>query len=254
MEEELKKLGLTKHEAKVYLVALSLGPSTVLQLANHTEIKRPTVYLATKNLIRQGLMYQTLNKKNLFIAEKPQKLEKLTKRLRRRVIDAEILLESILPELVKLPKQYNEEPKVTFYSGVEGIKDIALEVSASLDSWYFFGPSVKVLEKIIKFKRMDILEDSWVLRNNPERPKIYIITDNGIFSLGKEWTKNKTDWREVKILPNTINASSGFIIFEDKLLIFSFENKPFATVIKSKEVVEVVKLMYKLIWKSLPEK
>jgi hypothetical protein len=57
----------------------------------------------------------------------------------------------------------------------------------------------------------------------------------------------------MKILPGVISVGSGFIIYEDKLAILSLENKPFVAVIKSKEVVEVVKLMYQLIWKSLPE-
>jgi len=253
MEEELEKLGLNEHEAKVYLAALSLGPSTAIRLANFTNVKRPTVYLAAKNLIKQGLMYQTLDKKSLFVAEKPQKLEKLTKRLRRQVINAESLLENILPGLIKLPKQYSEEPKVTFYSGVEGIKNIALEISVSKESWYFFGSSTKVLEKLIKFGRMDVFHEATELRKDFDRPKIYIITDSGILSLGGIWAKTKTQWREMKILPGTINSSSGFFVFEDKLLIFSFENKPFGALIKSKEVVDVVKIMHQLIWRSLPQ-
>ncbi len=253
MEEELQKLGLTEHESKVYLAALSLGPSSALQLADHTGIKRPTVYLAAKNLTKQGLMHQTLGKKSLFVAEKPQKLEKLNKRLRRQVIDAEILLENILPGLIKLPKQYNEEPKVNFYSGMEGLKNVALEISACRSSWYFFGSGKKILEVLVKSKRMDILHDAWALRENPDRPKIYIITDAGVFDLGKEWKKNKTDWREVKVLSETIKAGSGFIIYENKLAILNLENNPFVAVIKNKEVVEVVKLMFQLIWKSLPE-
>lgn len=252
MEEELQKLGLTEHEAKIYLAALSLGPSSAVQLANYTEIKRPTVYLAVKNLIKQGLMHQTLGKKNFFVAEKPQKLEKLNKRLRRQVVDAEILLESILPGLIKLPKQYNKEPKVTFYSGIESIKNVALEISACRSSWYFFGSGKKILEVLVKSKRMDILHDSWALRENPNRPKIYIITDKGVFDLGKGWEKTHTPWREVKILSETIKTSSGFIIYEDKLVILNLENEPFATVIKSKEVVEVIKVIFQLIWKSLP--
>jgi sugar-specific transcriptional regulator TrmB len=252
MEEELQKLGLTEHEAKVYLATLSLGPSSAVQLANSTNIKRPTVYLAVKNLIKQGLMHQTLDKKSLFVAEKPQKLEKLNKRLRRQVIDAEILLESILPGLIKLPKQYNQEPKIDFYSGIEGLKNIALEISASRSSWYFFGSGKKILDVFVKSKRMDILHDSWALRENSDRPKIYIITDKGVFDLGKGWEKTKTEWREVKVLSETIKVGSGFIIYEDKLAVLNIENKPFAAVIKSKEVVEVVKVMFQLIWKSLP--
>lgn len=253
MEEELQKLGLNEHEARVYLAALGLGPSSANQLADQTNIKRPTVYLSLENLIKKGLVAEIfVGKKKLFEAEKPQKLEKLTKRLRRQAIDAEILLESILPGLIKLPKQYSEEPQVTFYSGIEGMKNILLEISASKFSWYFFGSGRKILDKFINLERMDILHDAWALRKSPDRAKIYIISDTGVLALGKGWDKTKTPWREIKILPSIINSGSGFIVFEDKLVILSFENKPFAAVIKSKEVVEVVKVMFQLIWKSLP--
>lgn len=252
MEEELQKLGLSEHEAKVYLACLSLGPSSANQISESTTIKRPTVYLALENLQKQGLILESfVGKKRLFEAEKPEKLEKLTKRMRRQVIDAEILLESILPGLIKFPKQYSDKPKVSFYSGVEGLKNVALEVSACPTSWYFFGSGTKTLEKLAKSKRMDILHDSWALRSRADRPKIYLITDPGVFTLGGEWQKTKTPWREMKILPETISAGSGFIIYEDKLAILNLENKPFAAVIKSKEVVAVVKVMFQLIWKSL---
>jgi sugar-specific transcriptional regulator TrmB len=252
MEEELQKLGLNEHEARVYLAALSLGPSSAAQISEQANIKRPTVYLALENLIKQGIISESFaNKKRLFQAEKPQKLEKLTKRMRRQVIEAELLLESILPGLIKLPKQYSEEPQVTFYSGIEGMKNILLEVSASKFSWYFFGSGRKILDKLVNLERMDILHDAWALRKSPDRAKIYIISDSGVLALGKGWDKIKTPWREIKILPGIINAGSGFIIFEDKLVVLSIENKPFAAVIKSKEAVEVVKVMFQLIWKSL---
>ena len=254
MEEELQKLGLTKHEAEVYLASLRLGRASASQIAEQVKIKRPTVYLALDNLIKRGLMLETFSgKKRLFEAEKPQKLEKLTKQMKERATKAEALLENLLPGLSKIPKQYKEEPKVSFYSGVEGLKNIALEISSSRSSWYFFGSCKKILEKLISSKRMDILKDSWALRDGPHRPKIYIITDAGVYALGKEWEMNQTPWREVKILPEIMNASSGFFIYEDKLAVLSMEDKPFVAVIKSKEAVEVVKLMYQLIWKSLPE-
>ena len=136
---------------------------------------------------------------------------------------------------------------------MEGLKNVALEISACRSSWYFFGSGKKILEVLVKSKRMDILHDAWALRKNQDRPKIYIITDAGVFDLGKEWKQNNTSWREVKVLSETIKAGSGFIIYENKLAILNLENNPFVAVIKNKEVVEVVKLMFQLIWKSLPE-
>ncbi len=255
MEEELQKLGLNEHEARVYLAALSLGPSSAKQLSENTKIKRPTVYLALDNLIKQGLISESLGKKRLFVAEQPQKLDKLTKRMRRQVIDAEILLESILPGLIKLPKQYSEEPEVIFYSGIQGMKNVLLDISASQSSWYFFGSTTKVLQSPVRSEILEMIKEGVGLRKkmDPNRPKIYFITDAGILSLKGGFEKMTTSWREMKILPGVINSGSGFIIFEDKLVVLSFENKPFAAVVKSKEVVEVVKVMYQLIWKSLPE-
>ncbi len=254
MEEELQKLGLNEHEAKVYLAALSLGAASANQLANITEIKRPTVYLALENLVKKGIVFETfVEKKRLFQAEKPEKLDKLTKRMRRKTVEAELLLESIMPGLIKLPKIYNEEPQVTFYFGFEGMKNVMLDVAACKTSWYFFGSGTKILEKLKSLKRLDVLEDSWELRSGQNRPKIYLISDSGVFALGKGWEKTKTPWREMKILPTIINSGSAFIIYEDKLVVLSLENKPFVAVIKSKEAVEVVKVMYRLIWKSLPD-
>lgn len=250
MEEELQKLGLNEHEAKVYLAALSLGPSSARSLADITKIKRPTVYLALENLAKQGLIYETKNSKTLFTAEKPQKLEKLTKRMRRQTIDAEILLESLLPILNKVPKQYAEEPQTSFYSGINGIKNVLLEVSATTNSWHFFGSTTQVLKNISPSDMREILEEGSKFRTQKNRSKIYFITDSGIHSV-KGFEDRVTPWREIKILPGTINASSGFIIYEDKLVILNFSKNPFATVIKSKDVVEVVKVMYQLIWKSL---
>jgi sugar-specific transcriptional regulator TrmB len=252
MEEELQKLGLSEHEAKVYLAALSLGPSSAAIIADYTNIKRPTVYLALDNLIKQGLISESiLDKKKLFVAEQPEKLNKLTKRMRRKTVEAEILLENLVPALKFLPKEYSEEPKVTFYSGFEGIKTAMLEVVASKASWYFFGSSAKVLEKLLRQEGKGIIKELEKYRQDSDRKKIYFITDQGILSLGGYWRETKTKWREMKILPNLINSGTGFAIYEDKLAILNFENKPFATIIKSKNVAEVVKLMYQLIWKSL---
>ncbi len=252
MEEELQKLGLSGHEARVYLAALSLGPSSASQLAEKTQVKRPTVYLALEGLIKAGIISEIYtNKKRLFEAGRPQKLEKLTKKMRRQVINAELILENILPGLAQLPKQHNEEPKVVFYSGIEGIKNVALEIAACPSSWSFFGSSTQILEKIAGVGRFDVLKEAWSLRDSENRPKIYLITDSGVLNLGSNWKKAKTLWREMKILPQTINAHSGLFIYQDKIAIVSFEAKPFATVITSKQVAEVVMVMHQLIWKSL---
>ncbi len=252
MEEELLKLGLNKNEAKIYLAGLTIGPATAHNLAEYTKIKRSTVYFALSRLEGQGLVSETLsNKKTLFQSEPPEKLDRLTKRMRRKVIDAELMLETLIPTIKKMPQVLSGESNVFVFRGTDGIKNVLLDVSASTSSWYVFGSTTKVLTQIAHLDLREILEEGEKLRQKSGWPKIFFITDSGILAL-KEFQEHRPERREIKILSSTIKSSSVFIIYQDKLAIINLGTQAVATVIQNREAVEVVKTMYQLIWQSLP--
>src|SRR3989344_182405 len=142
MHDELVKLGLSQNEAKVYLALLSIGPVSAGKIATHANIKRPTTYLALERLVELGLAAEvTGNKEKLFKPEEPEKLSKLTKKLRRQAIAAELKLDELMPGLKAIQKSIVEPPKVKSYQGISGIKNILEEVSESRNSWYYFGAS-----------------------------------------------------------------------------------------------------------------
>lgn len=248
---ELQKLGLSQNEAKVYLAALNLGSSTANTISGQAGIKRSTAYLALGNLIKLGLVAESyVNKKRLFTAEKPDRLEKLTKRMRRKVIEAESLLTGLIGSLSAITPSLAQEPKVLVHQGMSGIKNILLDISGSSRSWYVFGSSTKLLENLPLADLKEILEEGEKLRQKAGRPKIYFITDNGILKL-KEFQEHRPERREIRVLPILIKESSVFIIYEDKLAIFNFGHNPYVVVIESKEITEVIRLMYKLLWDRL---
>lgn len=248
MEEELEKLGLSKNEVKLYLRLLRLGPSSAPYLAEETKIKRPTVYLVVDKLIQLGLISEKYHgKKRLFVAEKPEQLQRIAKRMRRRVIEAEIVLEKLIPELNGIPRLSSEEPKVSFHQGMNGIKNVLLDISASTTSWYFFGSSTELLKQATFADIREILEEGEKMRQKSGRPKIFFITDSGLLSL-QEFQEHVPERREIKVLPKTIKTSSAIIFNANKLVILSLGLRPFAAVIESREVVEVIKVMYQLIW------
>lgn len=249
MHQELVQLGLTENEAKIYLAALGMKPFTAGDMATQTKIKRPTTYVALESLIKLGLITEDYaNKRKIFRAERPKALEKLTKKMRRKTINAEILVERLIPSLNTIPVLGIEEPKLLFYEGISAIKNVLLDVAASKHSWYWFGASKKMIEKIAPEDLKEILEEGRKLRWRAWLPKIKFITDNGILDL--PMFKKKFPSREIKILKQNITASSAMVIYEDKLMVLNF-NHPFAVVIKSAEVAEIVTLMYNLIWDKL---
>lgn len=249
MLEDLLKLGLNKNEAKAYLAAVELQVFSGGELSKRAAIKRPTAYLALDRLKDLGLISviaSTGTKR--YKVEKPSALKKLTQRMRRKTVEAELLLDTLVPQLTNLRRVTIEEPVVTLYEGINNFKNILLEISASKDSWFVFGSSAQLFKQIAKKDVKEILEEGDKLRYEANLPKIYLITDESIGSTSQ--FKGELSSRELRMLPEVTDLGSALILTKDKLVLLNY-SAPFVVVLKSKEVVDMVKLMYKLIWKQL---
>ncbi|MBT4384622.1 hypothetical protein HOD30_02650 [Candidatus Peregrinibacteria bacterium] len=56
MTEDLKKLGFSEKEARVYLMLLRIGPSVVSSIAARTDLKRVSLYSVLDSLQKRGLV------------------------------------------------------------------------------------------------------------------------------------------------------------------------------------------------------
>ena len=248
MEEELTKLGLSKNEAKIYIAGLQYGTFSASGIATKAKIKRSTAYLSLDNLVSLGLVVEIVGaRKKLYKVEHPAKLEKLTKRMRRKAVEAELLLTTLLPALSKLPKRPIEEPLVSLHEGINGIKNVLLDISGSKHSWYAFGSGIQMLKKLTPKDMREILEEGSILRERAGNPKVYFLTDEGIRTIPQ--FRGTLPTREIRILPKTISADSALILSEDRLIILNYHSL-FALVIKSKEITDIVKIMYNLLWQQ----
>jgi len=130
--------------------------------------------LALDSIIKQGIVFESFaNKKRLF-KRKSRKIGKIDQAYAPPSDRRRTYFGSILPTLIKFPREYSEEPKVIFYSGTEGIKNVILEVSGCPHSWYFFGSSTKVWEKLAKLGEWIFLK-RLALRRNPDVRKFFLL-------------------------------------------------------------------------------
>lgn len=71
----LTSAGLLPSEARVYLAARELGPSTAQHIAEKAQISRTATYEAIESLKKRGLFaVSTVGKKNMFVAEDPERI------------------------------------------------------------------------------------------------------------------------------------------------------------------------------------
>lgn len=118
LQDDLEKIGLDKKEMQVYLALLELGEANIGQIAKKSTVKRTTVYDVLEALKNKGLLGMTTKKKKvLYFAENPEKLE-------RQIEEKRKIIQKVLPELLSIANRMEKKPKIKFYEGTAGIKEV----------------------------------------------------------------------------------------------------------------------------------
>ena len=111
----LKQVNLTDKEARVYLSLLSLGNTTAYKIAEHSEVKKPTVYVTLDELRKKGLVLKVPHAKKAIFAARD--MEEYLQEQRDKLSS----VQAVLPRLYALGGE--QQPSVFFYSGLKGIKE-----------------------------------------------------------------------------------------------------------------------------------
>lgn len=128
---ELRKLGLTEKEVKVYLTSLDLGPTSVQNIAQAAGLSRPTTYEIIKKLREKGLFFESKeNKKRRFIAQPPERILGILRTWKRELEEKEREFIRIIADLET--KYLKGNAGVKLFKGKEGLR--ALEEIISFTS------------------------------------------------------------------------------------------------------------------------
>src|SRR4051812_15857722 len=102
---QLQQLGLNDKEARVYVAALFLGPSSVQKISEQADINRATAYVILDQLADPGLLRQSQEgKKTVFVAEPPEALEQLSERQQDLIKEPRHQLQRMMPELSEVSR------------------------------------------------------------------------------------------------------------------------------------------------------
>lgn len=115
---DLETLGLSAEEAKVYLAVLELGSSYVSAIAKKARVNRVGCYHTLGNLVRKGIVSSfTKNKISYFSVESPKILVNQMEEKWQKA-------KKLLPELLSMTHSLAYKPKIQYYEGLAGIKNI----------------------------------------------------------------------------------------------------------------------------------
>ena len=243
---QLKNLGLSDNEAKVYTAMLELGQATVLEISAKAGVNRPTTYVQIESLKKMGLVStQTKGKKQLFIAESPEQLEFMIDRQKSELDQRKEELQKLLPELNNIFNLSDSKPQVRFFEGKDGLLKMQSELLKSKT------------EEVVSFASAD-----GVLKIFPDHPQTLSLkrVQRGIKSrliytnIGEPVLKRHDDkmLREAKyVSPDKFPFKSDVAIYGDNISISALEGKVVGVIITHKELADSFRALFNLLWNSL---
>ncbi len=241
--ESLKQLGLNQKEQDVYLALLQMQKASINDLSLRAVTKRSTTYNIVYRLKNEGFISETdVGKKHFFVPNNPELVLSVLDEKKRH-------FKQELPAILSLYNTLPQKPKVAYFEGLEGIKQLYEDTLLSLGKGdticaYVTNDSVKFLDEYIQ---------DYVKRRAAKG-----IVSRGILQetagIKKYLQHNKEQLRESKTvseqkfpLDNEIN------IYANKVIIITYKPEPFGILIESKAVANTQRTIFEMAWKALKD-
>ncbi len=239
--QTLQNLGIEEKQANVYLACLELGTATIQEVSDKSGIKRTSIYNFLDEMKQNGLVAEIRQDgKTFLIAEDPNALIQKTKKQFE-------LAQSALPDLMSIYNLPGNKPKVRFYTGIEGIKKVYMDVILkSGEKIYGFSDYEKMFEVIT--------DESWLWSFPESRKKknmtFYSIAKDGVRGRDVK-SKDTLQLRETKLVSG-VEFDTEINIFGNKVAMMSFRRPYAAVVIEDRAIATTMKSTWQLLWNMLP--
>lgn len=240
-------LGLSENAHRVYLQLIENGVSSARSLAENLNIPRPSVYDNIKALMQKGLVIErNEGNKKLFqvddLKNLPRILDEKIKSLKQEQSD----LNTLIPKLLNRTQAI--EPKIKFYSGVEGVRQVLNDMLWYKDlQTYALWPISEMVELLGKEYMADMnrrrIRQKLSTRGIWPEDKRVDLEGHPFLGVGKGF------YREIRIAPKEMTWNMSYWVYADKVAFISSKKETFGFVIHSRDFAEMIKAQFEVIWK-----
>ena len=243
MEQEIiKQLGLKEKEARLYSACLELGPSKAKDLSKLTDLNRGTIYDVARSLFKKGLLSSTQRKNTTyFVANNPRTyIQKIEENLNSA--------KKALPALELLLQSSSYRPKLRYFEGNEGIKNVYEEILNTKDKMIYCLSSP---QEMFGSVGADFMRE-YVKRRARRHIHMKAINDpKGDVDDRKYSHSTHSDaklLRETKIGPENLRIPGMIEIYDNSVAMMSTKKENFGFIIESEEFATLMKQMFEILW------
>lgn len=236
--------GLDEKEAAIYVALLELGEGSVAEIAQKAGLKRTTVYNLVPDLIETSLIQTLLKKgKRKYFVEDVRTLETNLK-------EKETRLAQVLPELQAMHNIFPFKPKITYFEGASGLKEMYLDTLRSCQPGDEIL-SIMGMHDIYKYFDRDFA-NTYIKERAKKKIRLRMISSRSEEAI--ETIKiNKEALRETKFIDNYPSQfQSDMEIYGNKVALISFSENQMGVIIESKQIHEMHRSTFEILWRALP--
>ncbi|MBT6253612.1 hypothetical protein HOI83_00010 [Candidatus Uhrbacteria bacterium] len=231
------KLGLSDSESKVYLASLSLGPTSVQDIAKKARLSRTATYDTVKTLKKRGLLSTfERGKKTFFAAEEPDRVVNYFKDHVENMKDELQTLKRVMPEIKMMAG--GEKPTVRFYEGDEALYALFSDLGKAKPKFLY---EVSNMNDIYTFlEKKDVAEAQKLSSKVPVIKLLHVGDVQGEGREGVEYCK----------LPKDVLEFHGDIwIYDNRVAFVTFVGKMVAIIVENQAFADTAVALFQTAWK-----
>lgn len=249
--ESLIEFGLTDAEAEVYQAALALGARPASVIAQNVGLKRAHTYNVLRGLMEKGIV-QEFEKRGIkhFTCSPPSSLISVLENRERELILQKQRLEQILPELKKLQNPLSAQPRVRFYQGFDGLREVYddmlrtenSEILALVDlkyTWTAVGPDG--LDYVVGF-----------IKRREKRNIVWRGICVGSSESDAQVKMRPSHLRAMKLIEG-ISCPAEISVYGSRVAFTSTHNELIGIIVENEPIAETIRSVLEKMWQLLPD-
>lgn len=244
LEVALKDFGFDEKQTKIYLAALELGSTTVLELSRRTRLPRTTLYPILEDLRRQGFFkYGKKARKTVYTAEAPSILAKQMQAREKHFLE-------IVPKLEALRGTVHEGAGVTLYEGGDGFRQLWRKIYRSgVKDYRMITTGAGMLEFV---QEPYLIKHIIAERLRRGIKSFQLISDSPLAQ--SIVLRDPKELRESRFLPKGVELPATIIIFGAEVAFITTRKENTMILVASGEAAITHRTVFDLLWNCAASK
>lgn len=243
--QELRRIGLTEGEIKIYEALLELGETTRTELAKKSSISPSKIYDVANRLLEKGII-SSVKKNNVlhFKAADPTRLQDFLEQKEHELQQERDVVQRLLPTLQAKYLENTSDTDVEVFYGWEGMKTVYGDISRALgpgDVNYIFGASpgkdVKQADRFFSQYYKQVAKAGYA---------VHIIWNENLRNYLPRIAAYNKPPHKVRFLYQDTFTEINF--YKNTVLFIMLLTKPIAIRVRSEEAAESFKNFFDTMW------